>query len=554
VFEDLNDEELKRRANSPLPARVAATLQARGERRSVAAGEALFRVDDRAYPFVYAVSATVQVRDLDGLVLGTFEPGQFTGELGLLLGQTSFADCIVTEPGEVVVVGAPDIAELVQVDQEVSDVLLPAFSARRLLLMRRQQGTLTLVGHEGVPALQRVLEYAERNRIPYRWLDPADRTHKDEIRKIAGDGSGVTILVRGRHVLHEPSVAEVARALGAELAADQLEPVDLIIAGAGPAGLSAAVYGASEGLRTILFDDVAIGGQSAASSRIENFLGFPTGVSGADLAFRAELQAIKFGARVAVPYRARKIQPSARPGFYEVTLDDSTLLLGRTVVIATGARYRKLGVPEEERLQGAGVYYAATELEARVCRGQEVAVVGGGNSAGQAAMFLATRASGVRLVNRGRDLSESMSQYLVERLRRTANVKIDTHSEVVEILGDGRLRSVKIRDGDGQVVERSVGGIFIMIGAVPCTGWVKGAVRLDDRGFVLTGAACEPDASARPNPFQTSLPGVFAVGDVRSGSVKRVASAVGEGAVVVQAVHARLASLREAESREPVTL
>ena len=403
-------------------------------------------------------------------------------------------------------------------------------------------------------ALQRVLEYAERNRIPYRWLDPADRTHKDEIQKIAGDSSGVTILVRGRHVLHEPSVAEVARALGAELAADQLEPVDLIIAGAGPAGLSAAVYGASEGLRTILFDDVAIGGQSAASSRIENFLGFPTGVSGADLAFRAELQAIKFGARVAVPHRARKIQPSARPGFYEVTLDDSTLLVGRTVVIATGASYRKLGVPEEERLQGAGVYYAATELEARVCKGHEVVVVGGGNSAGQAAMFVASRAAGVRLIYRGRDLSESMSQYLVERLRRTANVKIDTYSEVVELLGDDRLRGVKIRDREGQVVERSVGGIFIMIGAVPCTGWVKGAVRLDDRGFVLTGRDCQPDTSAPINPFQTSLPGVFAVGDVRSGSVKRVASAVGEGAVVVQAVHARLAALREAESREPVTL
>lgn len=354
------------------------------------------------------------------------------------------------------------------------------------------------------------------------------------------------VVVRGRHVLREPSVAEVARSLGLELAAHQGDPVDLIIAGAGPAGLSAAVYGASEGLRTILFDDVALGGQSASSSRIENFLGFPTGISGSDLAFRAELQAIKFGVRVVVPRHAQKLRPSTLSGFFEVTLDDGTALLGRTVVIATGARYRKLGVSEEDRFQGAGLYYAATELEARACKGQEVVVVGGGNSAGQAAMFLASRASCVRLVYRGSDLSHSMSHYLLERLRRAANVRIETRSQVVELSGDGRLRTVKIRDGEGRVVERAVGGLFVMIGADPCTGWLKGAVRLDDRGFVLTGENCGADAPAPYNVFQTSLAGVFAVGDARSGSVKRVASAVGEGSVVVQAVHARLAPLREA--------
>ena len=552
MYEDLNYEELKRRANSRLPDRVVAALEARGERKSVGVGEMLYRVDDRRYPFVYAVSATLQVRDPDGMVLGALEPGQFTGELGLLLGQPAFADCIAVESGEVVLVAPLEIADLVQVDPEVSDILLPAFAARRLLLMQRQQGTLTLVGHEDAPALQSVVEYAERNRIPYRWLDPADLGEKEEIRASAAEGPGVKVVVRGRHVLHEPSVAEVARALGVELAATERDPVDLIIAGAGPAGLSAAVYGASEGLQTILFDDVAIGGQSAASSRIENFLGFPTGVSGADLAFRAELQAIKFGARVAVPRRAQKLQPSAVLGFYEVTLDDNTHLLGRAVVIATGARYRKLGVPEEERFQGAGVYYAATELEARTSKGQEVVVIGGGNSAGQAAMFLASRASCVRLVYRGRDLAESMSQYLVERLRRAANVTIETRSQVVELSGDDRLRTIKIRDGEGRVVKRPIGGLFIMIGADPCTGWVKDAVRLDDRGFVLTGN--DADASTSRTLFETSLPGVFAVGDVRSGSVKRVASAVGEGSVVVQAVHARLAALRQAEARKSVTL
>jgi thioredoxin reductase (NADPH) len=554
VFEDLSYDELKRRANSQLSDRVVATLKAHGERRSVAGGETLYRVEDRQYPLVYAISATLQIRDPDGMVLGVMEPGQFTGELALLLGQTAFADCIAVTPGEVLLVAPQTIAELVQVDPEVSDVLLPAFAARRLLLMQRQQGTLTLVGHEGAPALQRLLEYAERNRIPYRWLNPADPVQREEIRARALEGSAVKVVVRGRHVLQEPSVAEVARALGLELATGDSDPVDLIIAGAGPAGFSAAVYGASEGLRTILFDDVAIGGQSAASSRIENFLGFPTGVSGADLAFRAQLQAIKFGARVAVPRRAEKLQRSTRPGYYEVTLDDGTNLLGRSVVIATGARYRKLGVPEEERFQGAGLYYAATELEARTCKGQEVVVVGAGNSAGQAAMFLASRASCVRLVHRGRALSDSMSQYLIERLRHAANVSIETRSQVVELSGDEHLRTVQIRDGEGRVVARSVGGLFIMIGADPRTGWLKDAVRLDDRGFVRTGEDCGPDAAVPFNVFQTNLPGVFAVGDVRSGSVKRVASAVGEGSVVVQAIHARLASLRQAEAAEPVTL
>ncbi len=554
MFEDLNYEELRRRANAQLPSRVVATLEARGERRSVVAGETIYSVDDRQYPLAYSISTTLQLRDPDGLVLGTMEPGQFSGEFGLLLGQTAFADCVAVAPGEVLLVAPQTIAELVQVDPEVSDVLLPAFAARRLLLMRRQQGTLALVGPERSAPLQRLLEYAERNRIPCRWLNPADATQSEEIRARGLDGSSVKVVIRGRHVLKEPSVTEVARALGLELAGGNGEAADLIIAGAGPAGFSAAVYGASEGLRTILFDDVAIGGQSAASSRIENFLGFPTGVSGADLAFRAELQAIKFGARVAVPRRAQRLQRSARAGYYEVTLDDGSCLLARAVVIATGARYRKLGVPEEERFVGAGLYYAATELEARSCKDQEVVVVGGGNSAGQAAMFLASRASCVRLVHRGRDLSDSMSQYLIDRLRHAANVTIETDSRVVELCGGDHLRSVRIRDGQGQVAERPVGGLFIMIGADPCTDWLKSSVRLDNRGFVLTGEDCGADAAVPFNVFQTNLPGVFAVGDVRSGSVKRVASAVGEGSVVVQAIHARLAALRQAESRAPVSL
>ena len=548
MFEDLNYEELRRRANGRLSDHVIAALEARGARRSVVPGEPLYSVEDRQYPFVYAVSATLELRDPEGMVLGVIDPGQFSGEMGLLFGQTAFATCSALTAGEVLLVPAAQIADLVQADPEVSDALLTAFAARRLLLIRRQQGTLTLVGRDGMPGLQNLLEYAERNRIPYRWLDPDNRAQHEEIRACAAEGSGVRVVVRGRTVLKEPSVAEVARALGLELAADRQDAVDLIIAGAGPAGLSAAVYGASEGLRTILFDDVAIGGQSGSSSLIENFLGFPTGISGADLAFRAELQAIKFGARVAVPRCAQKLTQSALPGFHEITLDDGSVLLGRSVVIATGARYRKLGVAQEERFQGAGLYYAATELEARACKKQDVVVVGGGNSAGQAAMFLATRASCVRLVHRGRDLADTMSQYLVERLRRAANIHIETRSQVVELAGNDRLRAIKIRDGDGNVVERSVGGLFVMIGADPRTGWLKDTLQLDDHGFVLTGHDCAPDPAVPYNIFQTSLAGVFAVGDVRSGSVKRVASAVGEGSVVVQAVHARIAASRQTKA------
>ncbi|HEV2362903.1 MAG TPA: FAD-dependent oxidoreductase [Caulobacteraceae bacterium] len=552
MFEGYDYEELKRRANTRLSESIVAKLEARGERRSIAAGERLYEVDDRGYPLAYAATATLEVRGGDGMKLGVMEPGQFTGELGLLLGQTSFSECAALEAGEIVVVGPRALTELIQIDPEVSDCLLPALAARRLLLMERQEGALILVGEEGAPRLQRISAYAERNRIPWRWLDPADPAHAEEICACDAGGAGAKVVVHGRHVLTDPTVAEVARALGLELDIGDGQPVDLVIAGAGPAGLSAAVYGASEGLRTVIVDDVSIGGQSGASSRIENFLGFPTGVSGADLAFAAELQAVKFGARLGVPRSARRLAPGDET--HAITLEDGSVLRARAVVLATGARYRKLGLADEDRFESAGLYYAATELEARACQGKDVVVVGGGNSAGQAAMFLSGRAASVRLVCRGRALSQTMSDYLVGRLERAPNVTIEMRAQVVELLGEERLAAVHISGGDGQTAEHAVGGIFVMIGADPCTGWLQDVVRLDSRGFVLTGPDCGVTDHQPGSQFQTSVPGVFAVGDVRSGSVKRVASAVGEGSVVVQAIHARLAALRQAEGREPVTL
>jgi thioredoxin reductase (NADPH) len=345
--------------------------------------------------------------------------------------------------------------------------------------------------------------------------------------------------------LADPTPLKVAKVMGLDLAVDQVDPVDLLIVGTGPAGLAAAVYGASEGLSTIAVDDVAIGGQAGSSSRIENYLGFPTGISGGDLAFRAEVQALKFGARITVPHQATGVR---RVGDgYEVELSAYKTLRARSVVVATGARYRRLNLPELERYEKAGIFYAATDLEARRCRDVETVVVGGGNSAGQAAMFLAGTASRVHLVYRGPDLRRSMSQYLVTRLERTSNVVIHLQCEVCALHGEDGLQAVTIANGNGPDRQLAAAAMFVMVGADPCTDWLQGAVRLDDKGFVLTGADLNGTGEIHgASPFQTSEPGIFAGGDVRSGSVKRVASAVGEGSVVVQAVHRFLAAQREA--------
>lgn len=532
-------DSLWREANPELTPAQDRALRAAGERRRVAAGDVLFRAEDPEYPLIYVLSGELEVRDPDGVVLGVMEPGQFAGELSLLLGQTTFATCTALIEGEVQVIPRADVLEMIHADPDVSDLLIGAFAARRSQLMQRRQTTLTIVGRDGSPGLRRLLEYADRTRVPHRWLNPDDPEDAGEIRECGAAGTGVHVVVRGRHLLTDPSVSEVARALGLDLAVGHCEPLDLIIVGAGPAGLAAAVYGASEGLQTAVIDDTAIGGQAGTSSRIENYLGFPQGLSGGDLAFRAELQAVKFGARVGVPRRAVGLRSSAMPGFHEVDLDDGTILLGRAVVLATGARYRKLGLEEEERFEGLGLYYAATELEARTCRDREVVVVGGGNSAGQAAMFLSRRAACVRLVCRGDDLGRTMSRYLIDRLEAAGNVDIRLRSRVTALRGERRLEAATI-GGLGGESEHPCCGLFAMIGAAPCTEWLAGAVALDEKGFVLTGG------EGAFSPYETSRPGVFAVGDVRAASVKRVASAVGEGSVVVQAVHARLTEAAQA--------
>jgi thioredoxin reductase (NADPH) len=402
--------------------------------------------------------------------------------------------------------------------------------------MRSAAATLTVIGPETSPHVLRLLEFATRNRIPHRWLAPEDATAAAILERVGVSGDAeVWVVVRGQKALADPSNLYVAKALGLDLAVKQEAPADLIVVGTGPAGLAAAVYGASEGLTTVAVDDVAIGGQAGTSSRIENYLGFPTGISGGELAFRAEVQALKFGARVTVPRRATAL--SRENGLYVVRLDDKTDLRGRSVVIATGARYRRLGLPRQELFEGAGIYYAATELEARRCRNAEAVVVGGGNSAGQAAMFLAGMARRVHLIYRGPDLGHSMSHYLISRLEHAPNVRLRMMSEVRALHGDERLEAVTVVADRGEEETIPARAIFVMIGADPCTDWLQGVIALDDRAFAVTGAAAVDGATAIDSPYQTSLPGVFAVGDVRSGSVKRVASAVGEGSVVVQDVH-----------------
>ena len=464
MYEDLSYEELRNRANPKVPPSVIALLETRGERRQIEAGESLFSAGDREYPFVYVFAGQVEVRTTDMDVLGRLDAGNFSGELGLLLGQTAFADCIATEPGEVLLVPRYDLAELIQIDPLLGDIFVSAFAARRQMLFRHHHSSLLLAGPPGSAHLLRLEQFAVRSRVPHRMIDATDAASAEELHKFGAAGPGIKVVVRSKHVLHDPSIADLARALGLELVIDCGKPADVIIVGAGPAGLSAAVYAASEGLRTVLVDGIALGGQAIASSRIENFLGFPTGVSGGDLAFRAELQAVKFGARIAVPRRVVKLRQNSSGDVYELELDDGEVLHGRSVVIATGARYRKLNLAEEERFDGAGIFYAATELEAVACKGREVVVVGGGNSAGQAAMFLASRVSCVRLVHRGTDLSQSMSQYLVDRLYSSPHVAVETGSRLVELLGDSTLEAVVVEDGSGQRVKRSVCGVFVMIG------------------------------------------------------------------------------------------
>ncbi|MEV6442893.1 FAD-dependent oxidoreductase [Amycolatopsis sp. NPDC051716] len=528
------------------------TLSAAGERRPVQPGEVLYEQGECSPDWYVVLSGKVAVQHQEGDETRTVRvhgPGRFLGELGLLEGQPSFFSAVAAEPGEVLAVPIGELQRLVAGDPVLGDLILRAYLIRRALIIGSGDG-LRIVGSCYSPDTRRLLEFVARNRLPYR-LDDLDQDRGAEalLRRlgVTVDQTPVVVLP-GAGVLRNPSNAELARAVGLRHQEPRSGVRDMLVVGAGPGGLAAVVYAASEGLATSAFDAVAAGGQASTTSRIENYLGFPSGISGAELAERSVIQAAKFGVRVDVPGEARTLAP--RGGLYAVGFDDGTEVVTRTVIIATGARYRRLPVPRLEHLEGTCVYYAATPEEARQCLADPVAVVGGGNSAGQAAVFLAGTSPVVHLLVRGGDLGENMSRYLVDQVRRHPRIRVHLHTEVREIAEDGKAMSgVEVEDNRTHERTRlAARALFVFIGAAPHTRWLSGHIALDADGFVLTGADAGAfrvaEISRAPLPLETSSPGVFAVGDVRHGSVKRVASAVGEGAMAVRLVHEHLAQER----------
>jgi thioredoxin reductase (NADPH) len=533
---------------------VVGVLDAAGERRPLVAGEILFRAGDPSSDFFVVLRGRVAVIDAFGSpaerLVGVHGELRFVGELNLVTGQPAFLTAVVEEAGEAIVLSRDELQAVVSANQQVGDVIVNAFIARRGLLIGRGSG-LRLIGSHLSPDTRRLREFLTRNRIPHGFLDLETDAEADLLlRSLSIPPRETPLLLGGPVALRNPTNTEVAEALNLKSATASEELCDIVVVGAGPAGLGTAVYAASEGLNTVLVDSVALGGQASTSSRIENYLGFPAGISGSDLAERAAVQASRFGARSAVPETASAL--SFEDGHHVVELDGGERLRARTVVVATGATYRRLSVANLAEFEGAGVYYAATQVEAQMCRGNPVVVVGGGNSAGQAAVFLATQVSRVDLVVRGGELARGMSRYLVDQVEASPRIEVHLDAEVRTLLGDGTLEAVTVEDTSARTTQTlAVAAAFLLIGADPCTGWLGDTVMTDDDGFIVTGdelqlTHLDPAGDGRqraPFPLETSRPGVFAVGDVRSGSIKRVASAVGEGAMAVLLLHQYLALL-----------
>src|SRR6476661_1529983 len=502
------------------PSQLAALGEV-GEERSAPAGALLYRIGDPTYPFVAIIEGEVAIVDAGGNELVRHGPSGFLGELNLLSGQTVFVDALVTKPLRYIAVERGALRSLVDEDGPLSDLVLSTFIARREALQSVQGIGLQIVGPHGSEPTMRMLEFARANRLPYTWQDAAPP-----------DG-GTQPLVRlpGGTELHGPTAGQLLRALGIGLELAPREEVDLLVVGAGPAGLTAAVYGASEGLDTLILESTALGGQAGSSRRIENYLGFPAGISGTELTSRAVSQARKFGARPATPYRAIKLEPGN--GRHLVRLEEGHEIAARAVVLATGAAYRRLPLDELADYEGVSVFYAAGPPEAQLCGASRVAVVGGGNSAGQAAVWLARGGALVTLLHRRADLAETMSDYLIHELDRYG-VAVRDRSEIAALHGaNGQLEAVTLKSGE----QLQFSALFFFLGAEPCTEWLDDAVARAADGFILTG-----DAAGADSLLETSVPGIFAAGDVRSGSTKRCAAAVGEGSMAVQFVHEHLAA------------
>ena len=517
--------ELPGSASPALSASQLARLRELGEERTAGVGDVLYRVGDRSYPFIAIVEGEVVIQDATGNEVMRHGTSRFLGEMNLLSGQTVFLAAVVTQPLRYIAVDREVLRSLLFEDGPLGDLVLSAFIARREGLQRTKGIGIEIIGPHSSEATMRVLEFARSNRLPFTWHEFAPD----------GDSLGATELplvrLPGGTELHGPSPGEFSRALGIgrELAAR--EEVDLLVVGAGPAGLGAALYGASEGLETLVVESTALGGQAGSSRRIENYLGFPAGISGTELTSRAVTQARKFNARMATPYRAVSLEPGN--GRHVVRLEEGHEIAARAVLLATGAHYRRLPVSGLADYEGMSVFYAAGPPEAELCGASRVGVIGGGNSAGQAAVWLARGGALVTLLHRRADLRETMSDYLVRELEHYG-VAVRDRSEIAALHGkDGQLHAVTLKSGE----RVPVSFLFLFLGAEPCTEWLDDTVARDDDGFVLTGG------SNADSLLATSVPGVFAAGDVRSGSTKRCATAVGEGAMAVQLVHAHLRAI-----------
>ena len=526
---------------------------AHGQRRTVEQNEIVVELNEHATKFFVVVSGQLrilQVSNNQEHVVATCNPGMFTGELNVLSGRRGLVRIRVAQESELIEIERGALQSLVETDSELSDIFLRAFILRRLELIAREVGDIVLLGSSHSLDTLRIKEFLTRNYQPFSYIDlERDAEVQEMVDRFSLSIDDLPVLIcRGTAVLRNPTNEEITDCLGFNEGIDQAHVRDLIIVGAGPAGLAAAVYAASEGLDVLVLESNAPGGQAGASSKIENYLGFPTGISGHELAGRAYTQAQKFGAEVLIAKDAKGLGCNRRP--YAVLIGDGQSVPARTVLIASGAQYRRLQLENLSKFEGAGVYYGATHLESQLCGGEGVIVVGGGNSSGQAAVFLAQTTSRVYMLVRSDGLAKTMSRYLIRRIEETPNIELYTNTEVVALEGNDHLERVTWRNNQtGQTELHNIAHLFSMTGAVPNSAWLDGCVACDETGFIKTGLDLTTEDLAKakwplkrpPYLLETSLPGVFAVGDIRGGNLKRVASAVGEGSIAVSFVHQVLA-------------
>ena len=513
-------------------------------------GELIFSVGQRSLPLYVVITGEIAIIDdaTDDLkTVAVHGPGEFSGDVSLLTDRPAVISAYAKGDCTAYCVGQEELRRVIQEIPELSDKLLEAFQTRRAVLERSGFVGIRVFGSIGDPDLTEIREFFDKNRVPHTWVDADEPEGQTALEAMNVERHQLPFVSCNRGTrAPRPTVRRLAECLGLKRAI-RTEPFDLVIVGAGPAGLAAAVYGASEGLSTLVLDRFGPGGQAGTSSRIENYMGFPAGVTGADLANRGYLQALKFGAELVAPVEGHSM--TSEEGLHRLVLDDGQVVQGRTVLIATGAAYQRLPVPDGARWDGAGVYYSCTSVHARSCRDGRAVVVGGGNSAGQAVMFLAENTAGAVLILRGGDLRKSMSDYLAKRIERHEKIEVIRHTEVASIEGNGKLQGASLRDvRDGSIRGLDCSAIFVFIGSQPRTGWLPPTVAVDSKGFILTGADAArspvwPLEDREPCTVETTCPGVFAAGDVRSGSTKRVAFAVGDGALAVTCAHRVLGAI-----------